>query len=190
MNISIVPALRVLKPAALVGAVVLFGVGVGYWANAAFFPGTSPEQPIAFSHKVHAGDNEIPCMYCHIQARRSISAGVPSVSKCVGCHNEVATDRPEIRKLLNYFNNKEPIPWIKVHDLPDFVHFTHKRHVLADIECQTCHGPVETMDRIHVTSRGLDGSPHQDTPWKMGLCLDCHKQNQVENGLDCWTCHK
>jgi hypothetical protein len=190
MKVSIVPALTALKPAALVSAVTLFGLMVGYWANAAFLPGTSPEQPIAFSHKIHAGKNKIPCMYCHIQARRSISAGVPSVSKCIGCHNEVATERPQIRKLINYWKNKEPIPWIKVHDLPDFVHFTHKRHVLADIKCQTCHGPVETMDRIRVTSRAIDGSFQLDSPWKMGLCLNCHKQHEVENGLDCWTCHK
>ena len=137
MNISIVPALKALVPAASFVVVVLLGLVVGYWANATFYPGTSPEQPIAFSHKVHAGENQIPCMYCHTQARRSISAGVPSVSKCVGCHNEVATDRPQIRSLLNYYENEEPIPWIKVHDLPDFVHFTHKRHVQAGIECQT-----------------------------------------------------
>ena len=195
MNVSIVPVLKVLKPVALVGAVLFFGAVVGYWANAAFYPGTSPEQPIAFSHKVHAGENEIPCMYCHTQARRSINAGVPSMSKCMGCHNEVATERPQIRKLINYFENKEPIPWIKVHDLPDFVHFTHKRHVSAyardlGIECQTCHGPVETMDRIQLSSRAVDGSYQLGSPWKMGLCLNCHKQNQVENGLDCWTCHK
>ena len=181
MNVSIVPALRALIPAGLFIAVVLAGLVVGYWANATFYPGTSPEQPIAFSHKIHAGENEIPCMYCHTQARRSISAGVPSVSKCVGCHNEVATEKPQIRKLISYWENKEPIPWIKVHDLPDFVHFTHKRHVLAGIECQTCHGPVETMDKIRLTSVA---------PMEMGLCLSCHKQHEVANGLDCWTCHK
>ena len=190
MNVSIIPALRVLKPTSLVIVAVLLGLVGGYWANAAFFPGTSPEQPIAFSHKIHAGDNEIPCDYCHTQARRSISAGVPSVSKCMGCHIEIATERPQIRKLINYWNNKEPIPWIKVHDLPDFVHFTHKRHVSAGVECQTCHGPVETMDRIRVTSRALDGSFQLNRPWEMGLCLNCHKQHEVENGLDCWTCHK
>lgn len=193
MNVSIVPALKVLKPAAMIAVVTVLGLVVGYWANAALFPGTSPEQPIAFSHKIHAGDNEIECLYCHTQARRSISAGVPSVRKCIGCHNEVATERPQIRKLMNYWDNKEPIPWIKVHDLPDFVHFTHKRHVLAGIECQTCHGPVETMD---VISRGsgigktsgivLAGA----AAIKMGDCLNCHKEHEVENGLDCWTCHK
>ena len=182
MNVSIVPALKTLIPAAVVVVVVLLGMVVGYWANAAFYPGTSPEQPIAFSHKLHAGEeNQIPCMYCHTQARRSISAGVPSVSKCMGCHNEVATEQPQIRSLLSYYENKEPIPWIKVHDLPDFVHFTHKRHVLAGIKCQTCHGPVETMERIRLTSVA---------PMEMGMCLNCHKQNEVEHGLDCWTCHK
>jgi hypothetical protein len=179
MGVSLIPTLKVLRPAALIAAVGLAGLIFGYWANAAFYPGTSPEQPIAFSHRIHAGDNEIPCMYCHVQARRSISAGVPSVNKCVGCHNVVATDRPQIRKLLDYWENKEPIPWVKVHDLPDFVYFPHKRHVQADVACQTCHGPVETMEVIS-----------REAPVKMGECLQCHKENQVVNGLDCWTCHK
>jgi hypothetical protein len=179
MNISIVPTLKVLKPAGMIAVVGLIGLVLGYYANAAFYPGTTPEQPINFSHKIHAGEFEIPCMYCHTQARRSISAGVPSVNKCVGCHNNVATDRPQIRKVMNYFENKEPIPWIKVHDLPDFVYFPHKRHVQADVECQTCHGPVETMEKVT-----------RMAPVKMGECLACHKENEVEHGLDCWTCHK
>ena len=179
MGISIVPTLKVLRPAGLLVAVVLFGVLAGYWANVMYYPGTSPQQPINFSHQIHAGENQVPCMYCHVQARRSISAGVPSVSKCVGCHSQVATNRPEIRKLMAFFDNKEPIPWIKVHDLPDFVYFPHKRHVAAGVECQTCHGPVETMQVIR-----------REAPLKMGWCLECHKKREVENGLDCWTCHK
>lgn len=179
MGISIVPALRKLKPAALMIVVGLAGLLLGYWADAAFFPGTSPEQPINFSHKIHAGDNQIPCMYCHIGARRSISAVVPSVNKCMNCHEVVAKDRPQIREVKNYWANKEPIPWIKVHDLPDFVYFPHKRHVSAGVECQTCHGPVQTMERVTRVA-----------PLKMGWCLNCHKDQQVENGLDCWTCHK
>lgn len=179
MDISIVPTLKVLRPAGMIAAVGLIGLVLGYYANAAFYPGTTPEQPINFSHKIHAGEFEIPCMYCHTQARRSISAGVPSVNKCVGCHNNVATDRPQIRKVINYFENKEPIPWIKVHDLPDFVYFPHKRHVQADVECQTCHGPVESMEKVT-----------RMAPVKMGECLACHKENEVEHGLDCWTCHK
>jgi len=179
MNTSIVPTLKVLMPAGMIAATGLIGLVVGYYANAAFFPGTTPGQPIDFSHKIHAGDFEIPCMYCHTQARRSISAGVPSVNKCVGCHNEVATDRPQIRKVINYFENKEPIPWVKVHDLPDFVYFPHKRHVQGDVECQTCHGPVETMDVIA-----------REAPLQMGWCLECHRQQEVEHGTDCMTCHK
>ena len=179
MGVSIVPTLRVLRPAGVIIVVGFIGLVLGYWANAAFFPGTSPEQPIDFSHKIHAGDFEIPCLYCHVQARRSISAGVPSVNKCVSCHSEVATERPQIRQVMNYWENKQPIPWIKVHDLPDFVHFPHKRHVAADVECQTCHGPVETMDRVALQA-----------PLEMGWCLNCHKENEVEHGLDCWTCHK
>lgn len=179
MGISIVPTLKALRPAGLLVAVTFIGLLLGFWANAMFYPGTSPEQPINFSHKIHAGEFEIPCMYCHVQARRSISAGVPSVSKCVGCHSQVATERPQIRKLMAYWENKEPIPWIKVHDLPDFVHFSHKRHVAAEVKCQTCHGPVESMDVIR-----------KEASLKMGWCLGCHKEREVENGLDCWTCHK
>lgn len=179
MKISILPTLRILRPAFTLALVALIGLIAGYYANATFFPGTQPEQPIEFSHRVHAGDNEIPCLYCHVQARRSPSAGLPSVGKCMGCHAEVASERPQIRLLTNYWETREPLAWVRVHDLPDFVHFTHKRHVAAGIECQTCHGPVETMD---VVSR--------EAPNQMGLCLQCHKEHDVEHGVDCWTCHK
>lgn len=179
MRVSLVPTLKILQPYAVLALVALVCMILGYYANAMLYPGTVPEQPIQFSHAIHAGENEIPCQYCHVQARRSPTAGVPSVSKCMGCHTEVATDRPQIRLLANYWETGEPLPWIKVHDLPDFVHFTHKRHVAAEIECQTCHGPVETME---VVSR--------EAPVKMGLCLDCHRENEVVNGTDCWTCHK
>ena len=179
MSVSLLPTLRVLKPTALLIAVGFFGLLFGYWVNAAYLAGASPVQPIDFSHKIHAGDYEIPCMYCHLQARRSISAGVPSVNKCVNCHKSIATERPQIRKVMHYWHNQEPIPWIKVHDLPDFVYFPHKRHVAAGLECQTCHGPVETMERVS-----------REAPNTMGECLNCHKEHEVENGLDCWTCHK
>lgn len=179
MGISILPTLKALRTVGLMIVVGLVGLLVGYRVNLAFFPGTSPDQPIKFSHKIHAGDNEIPCLHCHIYARRSTSAGVPSVNKCVGCHESVATDRPQIRKVMNYWDTREPIPWIKVHDLPDFVHFPHKRHVQAGVECQTCHGPVETMEKITRVA-----------PLKMGWCLECHREKEVEYGTDCWTCHK
>lgn len=179
MGVSIIPTLRVLKPVGMIVAVGFVGLLVGYFANAAFFPGTTPVQPIEFSHTIHAGDYEIPCLYCHTQARRSPSAGVPSVNKCMGCHSVVATDSPLVREVARHYENDEPIPWIKVHDLPDFVHFPHNRHVAAGLECQECHGPVETMDRVT-----------RMAPNEMGQCLTCHKDMEVEHGIDCLTCHK
>ena len=204
MNVSIQPALKSLRMAALIAVVAIVGIFVGYFIDFLVTDRpqvSAPEQPIAFSHKIHAGDNDIPCQYCHTEARRSPSAGVPSVNKCMGCHNEVATESPLIRQVAEYWENKEPIPWIRVHDLPDFVHFTHKRHVQAGVACQTCHGPVETMDKIAVYSRNNDGpslfasstgyivnsdtsdvGAAQNDHWQMGLCLNCHKQHDVVDG--------
>ena len=204
MNVAIQPALKSLQTAALIVVVAVVGIFIGYFIDFLVTDSpevSAPEQPIAFSHKIHAGDNDIPCQYCHTEARRSPSAGVPSVNKCMGCHNEVATESPLIRQVNEYWENKEPIPWIKVHDLPDFVHFTHKRHVQAGIACQTCHGPVETMDKIAVHSRNNEGptllasstgeimnsetsdvGATQNDHWEMGLCLNSHKQHDVVDG--------
>lgn len=138
--------------------------------------GYSPEQPIAFDHKIHATDNQIPCLYCHSYARRSPSAGLPSVQACMGCHEWVDTDSPELDKLGEYSANEEAIPWVRVHSTPDFVQFNHKRHVKAGVECQSCHGPVETMARVERVNS-----------LEMGWCVQCHEQRQVS--IDCATCH-
>ncbi len=181
VNVSVLEALKPLRKSALLGIVGIIGIVVGLKINATYSTHLKPVQPIEFSHRIHAGENQIECLYCHSSADRSPSAGVPSVAKCVGCHERVVTvrDSAEIAKLNAYWQDQEPIPWIKVHDVPDFVHFTHKRHVLAGLECQQCHGPVETMDRIE---RVADLT----MPW----CTDCHTLNQTDNGLDCYTCHK
>ena len=135
------------------------------------------EQPIAFSHRLHAGEKNIDCQYCHAAARRSISAGLPSVERCWGCHQFIATRRPEIRKLADYWQKQQPIPWIRIHRLPDFTYFSHKRHVSVGVRCQECHGPVETMDVVY-----------QFSSLEMGWCLQCHQQRKAP--LDCATCHK
>ena len=181
MSISVLDALRPAKKPVLLALAVLVGLLAGAWVHGKFYSDRSPVQPIEFSHTVHAMDNEIPCQHCHIYADTTPSAGVPSVSKCVGCHRSLPDTRegPEISKLMAYWENREPIPWIKVHDVPDFVHFTHKRHVRADVECQECHGPVETMDRVTRVAT-----------LRMSWCVDCHTEREVENGRDCWTCHK
>lgn len=139
--------------------------------------GYKPEQPIPFSHKLHAGDKKIPCQYCHSAARRSITSGIPPLNTCMGCHKLVATDKEPIKKITEHYKNNDPIQWVKVHDLPDFVRFSHKIHVTgAKLECQECHGPVETMDVVE-----------QLAPLQMGWCVGCHKEKNAK--LDCMTCH-
>jgi hypothetical protein len=132
------------------------------------------DQPIKFSHRVHATDNKIPCEYCHIYARRSQVSGAPPVQICMGCHQFVATELSEVKKLKEYWDKKEPIPWVKIHDVPDFVRYPHFRHVRAKnenfpagIPCQTCHGPIETMDVVRKFNPDFG---------LMGWCLGCHQQ--------------
>jgi hypothetical protein len=138
--------------------------------------GYKPEQPIPFSHKLHAGDKKIPCQYCHSSARRSTVSGVPPTNTCMGCHKVVATEKPNIKKIHEYFNDNKPIPWIKVHDLPDFVRFSHKIHLNSGLECQQCHGKVEEMDVVE-----------QVAPLQMGWCVSCHREKNAK--LDCIACH-
>jgi hypothetical protein len=138
--------------------------------------GYKPEQPIPFSHKLHAGDKQIPCQYCHSSARRSPTSGIPSLNTCMGCHKSVATDKPNIQHITEKFKNNEPMEWVKVHDLPDYVRFTHKRHIQSGLACQDCHGKVETMDVLE-----------QVAPLQMGWCISCHREKQAPT--NCFACH-
>jgi hypothetical protein len=138
--------------------------------------GYKPKQPIPFSHKLHAGEKQIPCQYCHSAARRSPAAGIPPLNTCVGCHKNVASDRENIKKVLEHHKNNKPIEWVKVHDIPDYVRFTHKRHVAAGLECQECHGEVEQMEVLE-----------QVAPLQMGWCIGCHKEKNAP--VACFTCH-
>jgi len=140
-------------------------------------PPSAPEQPVAFSHRLHAGDNWIACLYCHANARRSTVAGIPSVQRCMGCHKITAADKPEVKKLHAYWERKEPIAWAKVTWMPDFVYFEHWPHVRAGLDCQTCHGPVETMERMQ-----------QVTALTMDACVACHRARDVS--IDCVVCHR
>ena len=153
--------------------IVLFGALAAACAGP---PPPAPLQPVAFSHKLHAGDNQIPCEYCHSGARRSAVAGVPSLERCLGCHRIIAYDRPEIVKLAARVEKNRPVAWIKVNDVPDFVRFNHRPHVRARVQCQECHGPVETMERVRRFSS-----------LEMGWCLDCHRSRGAST--DCLACH-
>jgi mono/diheme cytochrome c family protein len=137
----------------------------------------APEQPIEFSHVVHAGSYRIDCQYCHADARRSVYAGLPSVERCMGCHKIVAAQgNPQIQKLQAAWNGKQPIAWVRIHKLPGFVYFPHKRHIAQGVACQECHGPVERMQRVA-----------QIAPLSMGWCVGCHAERQAP--LDCVACH-
>jgi hypothetical protein len=133
-----------------------------------------PDQPIKFSHMVHAGQNGIDCMYCHSTAEFGKSAGMPSANVCLNCHMVVRdgtrSGRFEISKIFAAIDSKEPIEWTRVYNLPDHAFFSHAQHVGAGkISCQTCHGTVEQMDRIM-----------QVPDLSMGWCIDCHRNTEVQ----------
>lgn len=181
-----------LKNKKLVFFVVLMVVGllgVAGWKamwNVGVHEGYKPVQPIKFSHQIHAGVNQIECQYCHGGAFKSKNASIPSANVCMNCHNTVtASDHydgeisPEILKIYRavdfdpetktYGNNPRPIEWIRIHNLPDFAYFNHSQHVVvAGVECQTCHGPIQDMEEVY-----------QYSPLTMKWCVDCHKTTEV-----------
>lgn len=144
---------------------VLFSVGVQL--------GYAPEQPIAFSHKVHAGQYEIDCKYCHTGVTKGQSATIPSVNICMNCHNQIKsgtiTGEAEIGKIVRAYNENKPIEWVRVHNLPDLAYFNHAQHVtVGNVECESCHGPVQEMDVVR-----------QHSLLTMGWCIDCHRRTEV-----------
>ncbi|WP_028297484.1 cytochrome c3 family protein [Olivibacter sitiensis] len=148
--------------------------------------GYQPVQPIKFSHQLHAGINQIECQYCHSGAFKSKNASIPSANVCMNCHKYVtASDKyngetsPEIQKIYdaldwdgqNYGPDQRPIQWIRIHNLPDFAYFNHSQHVsVAGLECQNCHGPIETMDEVY-----------QFSPLTMKWCVNCHRETEVNH---------
>lgn len=151
--------------------------------------GYEPDQPINYSHQKHAGDLQIPCLYCHFGAEKSRHAGIPPANVCMNCHWMVKTDSPEIQKLKKAVDSNTPIEWVKIHNLPDYVLFNHSRHVNAGVSCQTCHGPIETMAKVR-----------QAAPLTMGWCIECHRASGIgapnpdpkggaATGTDCASCH-
>lgn len=128
-----------------------------------------PEQPIAFSHKIHAGDYEIDCQYCHTGVEIAKSANIPSVNICMNCHSSIKTDSKEIQKLYAAQESGKPIEWVRVHNLPDLAYFNHSQHVnVGQIECQTCHGEIQEMEVVK-----------QFAPLTMGWCIDCHRNTEL-----------
>ena len=164
----------------------------GYLMQIGVDQGYQPVQPIHFSHKIHAGDNGIDCKYCHSSARTSKASGIPSLNICMNCHKSIyeynGETTPEhskefydgeIKKLYKatgwddseqkYTGKSQPVKWVRIHNLPDFVYFNHSQHVtVAGVECQTCHGPIEEMEVVS-----------QFAPLTMGWCIECHRATDV-----------
>lgn len=171
----------------LIGIVVLVLIAKSGWdaaVNVGVYTGYEPEQPIKFSHKLHAGENGIDCQYCHSSASYSKSAGIPSPNLCMNCHTYIQEGpqygKEEISKIYaaldfdpvtkTYGPNQKPIKWVKVHNLPDHVYFNHSQHVtVGKIDCQKCHGPVETY---------TVGKQHESLT--MGWCINCHRETKVQ----------
>lgn len=133
-----------------------------------------PDQPVKFSHVVHAHDNQINCRYCHFTVEESKSAGIPGVDVCWNCHSIVRegthSGRHQINMVVDAHDQGTPIRWIRVHNLPDHVFFSHAQHVGAGkIECSTCHGAIEKMDRVR-----------QVEDLSMGWCINCHRDTEVQ----------
>ena len=172
---------------ALISIVILSFVAKLGWDAAVdigIYTGYQPEQPIKFSHKLHAGTNGIDCNYCHSSASFSKSAGIPSPNLCMNCHTYIQEGpqygKEEIAKIYaaldfdpvtkKYGTNQKPIKWVKVHNLPDHVYFNHSQHVtVGKIACQKCHGPVEEF---------TVGKQHESLT--MGWCIDCHRETKVQ----------
>lgn len=131
--------------------------------------GYQPTQPIAFSHKLHAGENQINCAYCHTSVYKSKSANIPSANICMNCHSQIKTESPEIKKIYRAIERKQPIQWVRVHNLPDLAYFNHSQHTqVGGIECQTCHGPIQNMEVVY-----------QYSPLTMGWCINCHREQPL-----------
>ena len=172
--------------------------GAAAWqlAHVGHHEGYAPRQPIAFSHKIHAGDAKVPCLYCHFGARTSRHAGIPPTGVCMNCHDLLGKSTLDVQKLRDLVQQDRSLEWVKVHNLPDFVYFNHSQHVFAAVSCRECHGAVESMERVV-----------QKAPLTMGWCLDCHRRNGARAagtvhaasaavrdrapspGLDCGKCH-
>jgi len=138
-----------------------YGVGI--------HQGYAPEQPIKFSHKLHAGEYQINCNYCHTGVYEGKGANVPSANICMNCHNAIKRESPEIQKIYRALENNEPIQWVRVHNLPDLAYFNHSQHTnVGGLECKNCHGEIEKMEVVE-----------QRSSLTMGWCIDCHRETDV-----------
>jgi len=147
-------------------ALAIGAVALSAYSGASSSQNNSPLQPIKFPHPLHAAGNlNMNCLYCHNAANKSPDPGLPAVSTCMGCHLIASAGKPEVQKMSKLYAGGlgKPIPWIRIHKLPEYVRFPHMRHVNAGVTCQTCHGPIQQMTQVY-----------QFASLNMGWCVKCH----------------
>jgi len=153
----------------LIGLIIILNTlvfGVWYFFSPEFtHVGYAPEQPVPFSHQVHAGQLGLDCQYCHNQASESQYANIPATQTCMNCHNQILTDSEDLEPVFESWETGNPIEWVRVHMLPDFAYFNHAAHVNIGVGCESCHGRVDRMEVVF-----------QAESMSMSWCLDCHRE--------------
>ena len=159
----------------ILGAIILLSMVLLY----AFFYENriGPEQPIPFSHRIHATEKKISCVFCHSEAVNTDVAGIPPLETCILCHSKIIIHYPPIEDLRNHYYNKNPVEWTRINVLQEFVYFSHQTHIQSGVDCGKCHGDVAQMDRVIMKK-----------PFNMGFCVQCHRDVKVSH--DCWMCHR
>ena len=142
-----------------------------------FRSGIGPQQPIPFSHRIHATEKKISCVFCHSGAIDTDVAGIPPLETCMLCHSKIIIYYPQIADLRNNYYNKIPIEWERINVLQEFAYFSHQTHIQSGVDCGKCHGDVAQLDRVVMKK-----------PFQMGFCVQCHRDTKVSH--DCWMCHR
>jgi hypothetical protein len=156
------------------GAVLVVMVG-GYYDYFPYQIGVA--QPIPFSHRFHVTEKGVSCLFCHPGVIDTERAGVPPLETCMLCHKHIITTYPAIEVLAAHYNRAEPVPWVRVNHVPEFVYFNHERHIRKGFDCSQCHGDVAHMDRV---------APSPEIT--MGFCVQCHRDENFSH--DCLVCHR
>jgi menaquinone reductase, multiheme cytochrome c subunit len=198
---------------ALAAMVPLYLVGMVYYAGSPQTTdvGYAPKQPVPYSHALHAGDLGIDCRYCHTTVETAAFAALPPTQTCMNCHTSIAPESDKLLPVRESYTTGDPMRWVKVHDLPDYVYFDHSAHVARGVGCVSCHGRVDKMEQVTQVER-----------LSMGWCLECHrdpephlrpkefvtkmdwgqgedlrllqqrlrKENNINPSTDCTTCHR
>lgn len=202
--------IRILLGGAVVGGLVYAILIVNYgFSPYGLATGYMPEQPVPYSHKLHAGKLGIDCRYCHNTVERNAHAAIPATQVCMNCHTNIHPESVKLAPVRESYATGKPIPWARIHDLPDYAYFNHAAHVQKGVSCKACHGRIDKMEEVW-----------REHPLSMGWCLNCHrnpephlvpkhlvtkmdyeqpspetgaqlkKMNNVKPREDCATCHR